>query len=103
MLDRDKKKRLGQNGDVDEVLAHPFFKDLDLVRLLNYSLKPSFIPKVPDLEQIKANANVVSFKDLHETEIPNPKKDMINEKMEDFDIFGDFTKNVQKPKEQEKK
>jgi hypothetical protein len=77
---------------VDEVLAHPFFKNLDLVALQNLSLAPPFVPKVPDLEQVKANANVVSFKDLHETDIPNPNKDMIDKKMEEFDIFGDFNK-----------
>jgi hypothetical protein len=41
---------------------------------------------------VYANANVVSFKDLHETDIPNPNKDLIDGKMEEFDIFGDFNK-----------
>lgn len=86
-------------GDVDEILAHPFFKNIDLVALQNLSLVPPFAPKVPDLEQVRDNANVVSFKDLTETEIPNPKKDLINEKMEDFVVFGDFNKVNNVPKE----
>lgn len=33
LLDRDRKTRLGQVNDVDEVLAHAFFKDIDLKKL----------------------------------------------------------------------
>ena len=29
LLERDKKKRLGQKGDIDEVLSHPWFKEID--------------------------------------------------------------------------
>jgi len=55
-------------------------------------LPAPFLPKIPDLETVKANANVVCFKDLHETDIPNPKKELIDQKSTDFDIFGDFNK-----------
>ena len=71
-------------------MSHPFFKDLDLKGILNKEVVPSFIPKVPDMAQLRANANVVSFKDLQETAIPNPKKELVNQKMNDFEIFGDF-------------
>jgi serum/glucocorticoid-regulated kinase 2 len=30
LLEKNKRKRLGANGDVSEILAHPFFADLDL-------------------------------------------------------------------------
>eukprot|EP00349_Pseudokeronopsis_sp_Brazil_P005029 CAMPEP_0202963596 /NCGR_PEP_ID=MMETSP1396-20130829/7601_1 /ASSEMBLY_ACC=CAM_ASM_000872 /TAXON_ID= /ORGANISM="Pseudokeronopsis sp., Strain Brazil" /LENGTH=235 /DNA_ID=CAMNT_0049684951 /DNA_START=951 /DNA_END=1658 /DNA_ORIENTATION=- len=78
LLERDRKKRLGQQGDVDEVLAHAFFARIDIEQLKQMTLPAPYMPKVPDLEQVKANANVVSFKDLHETDIPNPKKDLVN-------------------------
>eukprot|EP00350_Pseudokeronopsis_sp_OXSARD2_P002005 CAMPEP_0170554228 /NCGR_PEP_ID=MMETSP0211-20121228/12113_1 /TAXON_ID=311385 /ORGANISM="Pseudokeronopsis sp., Strain OXSARD2" /LENGTH=36 /DNA_ID= /DNA_START= /DNA_END= /DNA_ORIENTATION= len=33
LLERDRKKRLGQEKDVEEVLAHPFFEKLDIEAL----------------------------------------------------------------------
>ena len=33
LLDKDKAKRLGAQGDVAEVLAHPFFSGLDIEKL----------------------------------------------------------------------
>jgi len=30
LLDRDRRTRIGQKWDSDEVLAHPFFADLDM-------------------------------------------------------------------------
>jgi serine/threonine protein kinase len=33
LLHKDRKQRLGHKSDVDEVLAHPFFKGLDIAKL----------------------------------------------------------------------
>lgn len=30
LLDKDRTKRLGANGDVNEILSHPFFSDIDV-------------------------------------------------------------------------
>jgi serine/threonine protein kinase len=30
LLEKDKSKRLGANGDIDEVMSHPFFAPLDI-------------------------------------------------------------------------
>jgi len=35
MLDKDRKKRLGSKGDAAEILAHPFFRPLDILKLAN--------------------------------------------------------------------
>jgi len=45
LLDKNKKKRLGVNGDVSEILAHPFFADLDLEKLLKKEIEPPYTPK----------------------------------------------------------
>jgi|TARA_B110001450_G_C17492398_1_gene428889 hypothetical protein len=37
---------LGQQGDVKEVLAHPFFKEMDFDKLIKRELVAEFIPKV---------------------------------------------------------
>jgi protein-serine/threonine kinase len=62
-LDRNRKTRLGQKGDADEVLSHAFFADLDLKKLKAKELKAPFLPKLPDMEQLHANAKLVNFKD----------------------------------------
>jgi len=46
LLHRDPKKRLGSNGDVEELKAHPFFKSLDFVKLYKKQISPGFKPKV---------------------------------------------------------
>lgn len=54
LLDKNKKKRLGANGDVSEILAHPFFADLDLEKLLRKEIEPPYTPKID-----KSSSNVV--------------------------------------------
>jgi len=34
LLDKDADTRIGANGDVEEILAHPWFADLDRDKLL---------------------------------------------------------------------
>lgn len=34
MLAKDRRQRLGAEGDLDEILMHPFFADLDMNQLL---------------------------------------------------------------------
>ena len=46
MLAKDRKMRLGQNHDVDDILLHPLFKDLDIDKLVNKQIKAPFIPTV---------------------------------------------------------
>lgn len=29
LLDKDRKKRLGSQNDIDEIMSHPFFADID--------------------------------------------------------------------------
>lgn len=48
LLEKDRKKRLGQQNDVDEVLGHAFFKSVDTKALLKRELKADFIPTIDD-------------------------------------------------------
>jgi serine/threonine protein kinase len=34
LLEKDKSKRLGSNGDFNEIMNHPFFKPLDIDKLM---------------------------------------------------------------------
>ena len=46
LLVKDRKQRLGQKGGVDDVLGHPFFKDMDFDAILKKKIKPDFIPEI---------------------------------------------------------
>jgi len=47
-LDRNQETRLGSNGDVEEVKAHPFFADMDWDALYNRQLEATYKPAVPE-------------------------------------------------------
>jgi len=51
LLTRDPEKRLGTKG-ADEVKNHPFFKDIDWVKLVKKEIEPPFRPKVRDEKDI---------------------------------------------------
>lgn len=87
--------RLGARKDADEILKHPFFKDLNMEALKAKTLKAPFIPKLLDLEQLRQQSGEpVSFKDFQETIIPRQKMDLVNKQMEDFEIFGDVNQSI---------
>lgn len=46
MLNKDRKHRLGQNNDVNDILLHPWFKDLDIEKLLKKKLAAPYVPTV---------------------------------------------------------
>ena len=48
LLDRDMDRRLGSNGDVDEVMAHPFFQSINCAKLLKKEYKATFIPETSE-------------------------------------------------------
>lgn len=48
LLDKNKKKRLGSQGDVKEILQHPFFSSIDFEKLLNKELVPPYRPQISD-------------------------------------------------------
>ena len=44
LLLKDRKQRLGQKNDADDVLGHKFFQGLDLKALLDRKIQAEFIP-----------------------------------------------------------
>ena len=79
LLDRDKKKRLGQVKDSEEVLSHPFFKDIDTDKLLKKELEA---PYIPTIEPINPNGEVT------ESLFTEEKIKAIEAKKDDFESFG---------------
>jgi hypothetical protein len=45
--------RLGARKDADDILKHPFFKEIDLEKLKVKKLKAPFVPEVADLEKLR--------------------------------------------------
>jgi len=45
LLDRNALTRLGSNGDVNEVISHPFFQTVDFDKLQNKSIVPPYKPQ----------------------------------------------------------
>lgn len=39
---------MGSKGDIDEILAHPFFNGLDIEKLLAKKLTPPYNPQIKD-------------------------------------------------------
>lgn len=50
LLIKDRKHRLGQKNDVDEILQHPFFEGIDMNLLLERKIQPPYIPKIEPVE-----------------------------------------------------
>ena len=54
LLIKEPENRLGSNKGMEEILAHPWFPDIDRILMMNKKIKPEFIPKVkPDKEILK--------------------------------------------------
>lgn len=45
-LSKKPEERLGYKGDIEEILAHPWFADIDLNALNSKSIVPDFKPKL---------------------------------------------------------
>ena len=45
LLDKDMDKRLGSKNDLKEVLAHPWFADLDYRKILKKEVEPPYKPE----------------------------------------------------------
>jgi len=46
LLEKNRKKRLGSKNDIKEILAHPFFADLDMDKLLKKEIPSPYRPQV---------------------------------------------------------
>ena len=44
LLNKDPAQRLGSQGGVDEVIAHPFFSEIDVNALMNFQLEAPYKP-----------------------------------------------------------
>ena len=81
LLIRDRKQRLGQKGDMDEVFSHPFFANLDLEKLIKKELEAPFKPAVNEglLDLTNFDSKFVKF-GVKESMLPDEGKEKIMQK-----------------------
>ena len=70
MLLKDRKERLGQLKDVDEILSHPRFVDLDIDSILSKKMSAPFIPKIDGTRDLSNFDPEVVNQNLRESILP---------------------------------
>ena len=93
LLDRNAATRLGTKGDFQEVVSHPFFKDVNFEKLTNKEIEP---PYKPSLELMTSKEGEVSVGDPElkeikteddQDDIPQDKKMLIEMNQKKFKDF----------------
>ena len=52
LLIKEPNNRMGSNGDIDELLQHPWFSDVNIDKLMKKEIEPPFKPKVKGDHQL---------------------------------------------------
>jgi len=52
ILCKDPKYRLGAAG-IEEIIDHPFFEDINWLKLEQKQIKPPYVPKVKKIDDVK--------------------------------------------------
>ena len=76
LLDKNKKKRLGCKGDIAEILAHPFFANISIEKILNKQLVPPYRPAISD-DLMYFDKKLTSMDDFAESVIDDSHKKLI--------------------------
>ncbi len=82
-MEKDKNYRLGSKYDCDDVITHPFFKSLDIEKLLKKKHKP---PLIPEVGKYFNNTSP----DVEESVVPIFK---VKEVQQNQDLFKEFDTN----------
>ena len=96
LLRKDKGTRLGAKDDAAEILAHPWFKEIDIDSLMKKTMAPPFMPKQ---SEGPVNTNYFDAKQgasqLNESVLPKENLKIIKQNQEqfkDFTVYSDKTK-----------
>lgn len=87
LLNKNRKKRLGATDDVKEILAHPFFKDLDINQLMQKTIKPKYMPEINDGELQFFDPRLVNQGEIEMSVVPQDRKDLIGKNKKAFANF----------------
>ena len=84
LLAKKKAKRLGAIEDVEEVLSHPWFSDVNIEEILAKTATPPFKPEFKDAQDTKYFNTKLDFTS---TVIPEEKKREVENNMDQFAGF----------------
>jgi hypothetical protein len=93
MLTKDRKLRLGQQKDVDEILGHPWFADLDMANLLAKKEPSPYVPKIDGSKDLSHFDEEVTNESLKESILPEESINLIMDKKDAFKDFGPILKS----------
>jgi serum/glucocorticoid-regulated kinase 2 len=89
LLEKDPKERLGTNGEVEEIMKHSWFSDLNFDDLLNKKLEAPFIPELSDDQSDVSNFDDQFTKDEPmNSVIPAKNLELIKKRQGDFKDFS---------------
>ena len=86
LLDKSRKTRLGANG-VDEILAHKWFSDLDMDKLVRKELVPPYKPAIGE-DYAYFDPKLIQQQEVTDTILPTEKQATVNKGKHLFDGFS---------------
>jgi len=86
LLDKDRMNRLGANG-IEEILAHPWFADLNIEQLVAKQLTPPYVPRVTE-ELAYFDKNLTSQTECNDTILSATQRSVINNSKSSFEGFS---------------
>lgn len=92
MLIKDRKERLGRVKDVDDILGHPWFADLDMESLLKKKEPSPYVPKIEGSKDLSCFDTEVTSASLRESILPEESINIIMDKKDAFKDFGPIMK-----------
>lgn len=94
MLEKDRKERLGQKNDVDEILGHAWFSDLDMKDLLAKKVASPYVPKIDNQGDLQNFDQEVTTQSIEESILPEAAVNTIIDSKDAFKDFGPMMSNV---------
>ena len=88
LLHKDRTKRLGAVGGAKEILAHPFFKGVDIAKYEAYAIEPPFVPQTSEDNTEYFN----SKNELEDTFLPRENMQLIKQNQNAFAGFSSKNK-----------
>ena len=88
MLHRDPNKRIGSNGDAQEIMEHPFFESVNWDHVMRMEHTMPFKPKIKHAEDTSCIDKLFTREPVQDTLVP---ENMLNAHQKNQAHFVDFT------------
>lgn len=86
LLDKNRQTRLGVNG-INEILAHPWFADLNIQQLIEKKITSPYTPRVQD-DLAYFDRNLVNAQETSETILSPAQQALVNKDQDQFKGFA---------------